>query len=61
MVNYMQLAYLTNRICDFMIEDDDSHDSEFSMEGKGENSIKDSPKEEKKKKNMACSIGSNYG
>ena len=33
-----------------MIEDDDSHDSEFSMEGKGENNIEDSPKEEKKKK-----------
>ena len=46
----MQLAYLPNRIRDFMIEDDDSHDSEFSMEGKGKNSIEDSPKEEKKKK-----------
>ena len=57
----MQLAYLPNRTRDLMIEDDDSHDSEFSMEGKGENNIEDSPKEEKKKKNMACSIGSNYG
>ena len=46
----MQLAYLPNRICDFMIEDDDSHDSEFSMEGKGEKSIEDLPKEEKNKK-----------
>ena len=46
----MQLAYLPNRICDFMIEDDDSHDSEFSMEGKGEKNIEDSSKEEKKNK-----------
>lgn len=45
-----ELAYLPNRRRDFMIEDDDSHDSEFSMEGKGENSIEDSSKEEKKNK-----------
>jgi centromeric protein E len=50
MVNSMQLAYLPNRRRDFMIEEDDSHDSEFSTEGKGENSIEDSSKEEKKNK-----------
>lgn len=45
-----ELAYLPNRRRDFMIEEDDSHDSEFSTEGKGENNIEDSFKEEKKNK-----------
>jgi hypothetical protein len=44
-----------------MIEEDDSHDSEFSTEGKGDNNIEDSSKEETKNtKNMACLIGSKY-
>ncbi|KAH9321253.1 hypothetical protein KI387_015892, partial [Taxus chinensis] len=46
-----ELAYLPDRRRDFMIDDEDSHDSEFSTEGKGDNNfIEETSKDEKKNK-----------
>eukprot|EP01018_Ginkgo_biloba_P005091 Gb_35642 [translate_table: standard] len=44
-----ELAYLPDRRRDFIIEDEDSHDSEISAEGKGDsNNTEETSKEEKK-------------
>ncbi|XP_057836682.2 kinesin-like protein KIN-7E, chloroplastic isoform X2 [Cryptomeria japonica] len=44
-----ELAYLPDRRRDLLIDDEDSHDSEFSMEGKGDNNPMEETIKDKKK------------